>query len=159
MNDLFLPNRGSIIDQIFMQEAILEAVQAARDGEVPIGAVIVFNNQIIAKAHNLRETNGDPTAHAEILVLRKAAGLKHHWRLLETTLYTTLEPCPMCAGAMVMARVNRLVFGASDPKAGAAGSLMNIVQDLRLNHRLEVTGGVMEKECRELLKDFFKNRR
>ncbi len=137
----------------------MEAVQAAREGEVPIGAVIVLNNQIIAKAHNLRETNGDPTAHAEILALREAAGIKQHWRLLETTLYTTLEPCPMCAGAMVMARVSRLVYGASDPKAGAAGSLMNLVQDPRLNHRLEVTGGVLEKECRELLKEFFKKRR
>ncbi len=159
MNDLFLPDRQQETDEFFMREAIVEATKAAREREVPIGAVIVLNDQIIAKAHNLRETNGDPTAHAEILVLREAAKLKEHWRLLGTTLYTTLEPCPMCAGAMVMARVKRLVYGASDPKAGAAGSLMNIVQDLRLNHRLEVTGGVLEKECRELLKEFFKERR
>lgn len=159
MNDLILPDRRLEMDQIFMREAITEAIKAAREGEVPIGAVIVFDNQIIARAHNLRETNGDPTAHAEILVLREAASLKKHWRLSGTTLYTTLEPCPMCAGAMVMARTKRLVYGASDPKAGAAGSLMNIVQDPRLNHRLEVTGGVLEEECRELLKDFFRERR
>lgn len=159
MNDLILPDRRLEMDQIFMREAITEAIKAAREGEVPIGAVIVFDNQIIARAHNLRETNGDPTAHAEILVLREAASLKKHWRLPGTTLYTTLEPCPMCAGALVMARTKRLVYGASDPKAGAAGSLMNIVQDPRLNHRLEVTGGVLEEECRELLKDFFRERR
>ena len=159
MNDLSLPDRQIVIDQRFMLEAIEEAIIAAREGEVPIGAVMVFDNQIIAKAHNLRETNGDPTGHAEILALREASRLKRHWRLLGTTLYTTLEPCPMCAGAMVMARIDRLVFGASDPKTGAAGSLMNIVQDPRLNHCLEVTGGIREKECRELLKEFFKGRR
>lgn len=142
-----------------MREAIQEANEAARKGEVPIGAVIVINDQIIAKAHNLREITGDPTAHAEVLVIREAAKVKRHWRLLGATLYTTLEPCPMCAGAMVMARITRLVYGASDPKAGAAGSIMNIVQDLRLNHRLDVTGGVMETECGELLKEFFKEKR
>lgn len=159
MNNLFFPDGQLKIDEFFMREAIGEAVKASLEGEVPIGAVIVFNNQIIAKAHNLRESNGDPTAHAEILVLREAAKLKEHWRLLGTTLYTTLEPCPMCAGAMVMARAHRLVYGASDLKAGAAGSLMNIVQDYRLNHRLEVTGGVLEKECKEFLQIFFKERR
>jgi tRNA(adenine34) deaminase len=159
MNDLNLQARQLETDRLFMREAIAEAVKAAREGEVPIGAVIVLNNQIIAKAHNLREMNGDPTAHAEILVLREAAGLKGHWRLTGTTLYTTLEPCPMCAGAMVMARTGRLVYGASDPKSGAAGSIMNILQDPRLNHRLEVTGGVLEKDCRELLQNFFKKRR
>lgn len=159
MNDVSLPEHRIAMDQFFMQEAMEEAIKAAQEGEVPIGAVIVFNNQIIAKAHNLRETNGDPTAHAEILVLREASRLKGHWRLLGTTLYTTLEPCPMCAGAMVMARIDRLVFGAFDPKTGATGSLMNIVQDPRLNHRLKVTGGIKEAECRELLKEFFKERR
>lgn len=159
MNDIILPDCRLETDQLFMREAINEAVKAGRDGEVPIGAVIVFNNQIIAKAHNLRETNGDPTAHAEILALREAAGITGHWRLLGTTIYTTLEPCPMCAGAMILARTERLVYGAPDPKAGAAGSLMNIVQDPRLNHRLEVTGGVLEKECSDLLKEFFKERR
>lgn len=159
MNDSFLPDCNHEKDQVFMQEAILEAGEAARKGEVPIGAVIVLNDQIIAKAHNLREITGDPTAHAEVLALREAAKVKRHWRLLGATLYTTLEPCPMCAGAMVMARITRLVYGASDPKAGAAGSIMNIVQDLRLNHRLDVTGGVLEKECGELLKVFFKDKR
>lgn len=159
MNDLILPDRRLETDRFYMREAITEAIKAAQEGEVPIGAVLVFDNQIIARAHNLRETNGDPTAHAEILVLREAASLKKHWRLSGTTLYTTLEPCPMCAGAMVMARTKRLVYGAADPKAGAAGSLMNIVQDPRLNHRLEVSGGVLEEECRELLKDFFRKRR
>jgi len=159
MNKSFLPDRNLEMDQVFMEQAILEAGEAAREGEVPIGAVIVINDKIIAKAHNLRETTGDPTAHAEVLAIREAAKVKRHWRLLGATLYTTLEPCPMCAGAMVMARINRLVYGASDPKAGAAGSIMNIVQDLRLNHRLDVTGGVMDQECGFLLKDFFKGKR
>lgn len=159
MKELILPESQIETDRFFIHEAIVEAGKAARKGEVPIGAVLVYNGRIIAQAHNLRETSGDPTAHAEILVLRKAAKWKRHWRLLGTTLYTTLEPCPMCAGAMVMARTTRLVFGAFDPKAGAAGSLMNIVQDDRLNHRLEVSGGVLEKECGELLRDFFKERR
>ncbi len=159
MKDLIHPDRQFERDQVFMREAILEAGEAARKGEVPIGAVIVLNDHIIAKAHNLRETIEDPTAHAEILALREAAKVMKHWRLLGTTLYTTLEPCPMCAGAMVMARIKRLVFGALDPKAGAAGSIMNIVQDIRLNHRLDVTGMVMEKECSELIKEFFKERR
>lgn len=146
-------------DCVFMREAILEAGEAARKGEVPIGAVIVLNDSIIAKAHNLRETTGDPTAHAEILALREGVKVIQHWRFLGTTIYTTLEPCPMCAGALVMARVTRLVYGAMDSKAGAAGSIMNIVQDIRLNHRMEVTGRLMEKECGELLKEFFKKRR
>lgn len=146
-------------DRVFMREAILEAGEAARKGEVPIGAVIVLDDNIIAKAHNLKESTGDPTAHAEILALRKAIEVIQHWRFLGTTIYTTLEPCPMCAGALVMARVTRLVYGAMDPKAGAAGSIMNIVQDTRLNHRMDVTGGLMEKECGELLKEFFKKRR
>jgi tRNA(adenine34) deaminase len=159
MNSSFLPDCNHEKDQGYMREAILEADEAARKGEVPIGAVIVLNDQIIAKAHNLREITGDPTAHAEVLALREAAKVKRHWRLLGATLYTTLEPCPMCAGAMVMARITRLVYGAPDPKAGAAGSIMNIVQDLRLNHRLDVTGGVLEEECGELLKEFFKEKR
>lgn len=159
MNNLFFPDRNYEKDRVFMEEAILEAGEAARKGEVPIGALIVLNDQIIAKAHNLREITGDPTAHAEVLVLREAAKFIRHWRLLGATLYTTLEPCPMCAGAMVMARITRLVYGAPDPKAGSAGSIMNIVQDHRLNHRLDVTGGVMENECGELLKVFFKKKR
>ena len=146
-------------DYYFMLEALKEAVQAAQLGEVPIGAVLVQEGQIIARAHNLREINHDPTAHAEILVLRKAADCHGHWRLTGTTLYVTLEPCPMCAGALVQARVKRLVYGAADPKAGATGSLMNIVQDERLNHRVEVSSGVLADECGKILKEFFQKRR
>ena len=147
------------VDCRFMREALAEADQAARIGEVPIGAVLVRNDQIIARAHNLRETSGDPTAHAEILALREAAETQRHWRLTGTTLYVTLEPCPMCAGALVQARVERLVYGAADPKAGATGSLMNLVQDDRLNHRVEVTSGVLATECGTILKEFFRERR
>lgn len=146
-------------DEFFMEKALLEAHKAEAMGEVPVGAVLVFQNQIIASAHNLRETSGDPTAHAEVLAIRLAASIKTHWRLLDTTLYCTLEPCPMCAGAMVHSRIRRLVYGAPDPKAGAAGSLMNLVQDERLNHRLEVTSGVLTNSCAELLRHFFRKRR
>ena len=147
------------IDQGFIREALQEAKKAAAVGEVPIGAIIVYEGEIIARGYNQREQNGDPTAHAELVAIRAAAEIKKHWRLAGTTLYTTLEPCPMCAGAMVQARIERLVYGAADPKAGAAGSLMNLVQDLRLNHRLEVTTGVLQEECGQLLKDFFRERR
>jgi tRNA(adenine34) deaminase len=147
------------VDEGYIREAIREAEIAFSIGEVPIGAVIVCEGQIIARGHNLREITGDPTAHAEIIALREASQQKHHWRLSEAVLYTTLEPCPMCAGAMVQARIKRLVYGALDPKAGAAGSLMNIVQDERLNHRVEVTSGILAEECGEILKRFFKERR
>ncbi len=146
-------------DQEFMSEALAEAGKAAKIGEVPIGAVIVYEEKIIARAHNLKETTGDPTAHAEILALRTAAQLRQGWRLSGATLYTTLEPCPMCAGAMVMARIGRLVYGAKDPKAGSAGTLMNIVQDERFNHKVEITSGVMATECGNILKEFFRERR
>ncbi len=146
-------------DQEFMSEALAEAGKAARIGEVPIGAVIVYEEKIIARAHNLKETTGDPTAHAEILALRTAAQLRQGWRLSGATLYTTLEPCPMCAGAMVMARIGRLVYGAKDPKAGSAGTLMNIVQDERFNHKVEITSGVLATECGNILKEFFRERR
>lgn len=146
-------------DELFMREALKEAALAAASGEVPVGAVLVGNNQIVAKAYNLRETSGDPTAHAEILALRQAAAIRKHWRLADLTLYCTLEPCSMCAGALVQARIARLVYGASDPKAGAAGSLMNLVQDERLNHRLEVTRGVLAADSEVILKQFFRNRR
>ncbi len=146
-------------DEKYIRLALEEAKKAEAIGEVPIGAILVSNDQIIARAHNLRETTGDPTAHAEILALRKAAQEKKHWRLLDTTLYTTLEPCPMCSGALVLARVARLVFGAHDPKGGAAGSLMNIVQDGRLNHQLEVVSGVLKEDCSKILTDFFKKKR
>ena len=146
-------------DQVFIREALREADKAARIGEVPIGAIIVWEGQIIARAHNLKEITGDPTAHAEMLALRSAAQLKQAWRLNGATLYTTLEPCPMCAGAMVLARIGRLVYGASDPKAGSAGSLMNIVQDPRLNHKVEITAGILAVECGNILKEFFRERR
>lgn len=148
-----------VIDQGFMGEALREARQAAVAGDVPIGAIIVYEGLIIARGFNQRELDGDPTAHAEVMAIRAAAAIRKHWRLTGTTLYTTLEPCPMCAGAMVQARIGRLVYGATDPKAGAAGSLMNLVQDPRLNHRLEVTAGVLADECGQLLKDFFRERR
>jgi len=147
------------IDEQFMREALREAEKAAEVQEVPVGAVVVANGKIIARAHNLRETTGDPTAHAEILALREAARINKHWRLTGMSLYVTLEPCSMCAGALVLARIDRLIFGASDPKAGAVGSLMNLVQDPRLNHRVEVTAGILGDECGKILKDFFKKRR
>jgi tRNA(adenine34) deaminase len=146
-------------DELFMKEALNEAKIAAACGEVPVGAVLVGNNQVVAKAHNLREATGDPTAHAEILALRSAAAIRKHWRLADLTLYCTLEPCSMCAGALVQARIARLVYGASDPKAGAAGSLMNLVQDVRLNHRMEVTSGILASDSETILKQFFRDRR
>ena len=153
------PNSFGEADIFFMNEALQEAKNAELIGEVPIGAIIVFDGKIVARAHNLRETTGDPTGHAEIIAIRKAAAVKQHWRLSEMTLYVTLEPCPMCAGAMVQSRIKRLVFGAMDPKAGAVGSLMNLLQDERLNHRVEVTSGILAVECGRILKDFFRKRR
>lgn len=146
-------------DEAFMREALAEARAAAGEGEVPVGAVIVLDGEIIGRGRNLRETTGDPTAHAEVVAIREAGGRLGHWRLEGATLYVTLEPCAMCAGAMVLARIQRLVFGARDPKAGAAGSLMDIVRDLRLNHRLDVTEGVLEAECGGILREFFRRRR
>ncbi len=147
------------VDNYYMREALVEAAKAGRIGEVPIGAIFVWDNQIIVRAYNLKESTGDPTGHAEILALREASKLKKHWRLSGGILYTTLEPCPMCSGAMVQARIDRLVFGAYDPKGGAAGSLMNLLQDERLNHRVEITAGILETECGQILKDFFRERR
>lgn len=143
----------------YMQLALEEAAKAARQGEVPIGAVLVKEGVIVAADHNRREQLGDATAHAELLVIRQAGRLLGGWRLSGTTLYVTLEPCPMCAGALVQARVDRLVYGAADPKGGAAGTLYNIVRDERLNHRLSVTAGILENECASLLQDFFRSRR
>ncbi len=146
-------------DQQFMQVAIEQAKIAEENGDIPIGAVIVYKNQIIAKAYNQREQLRDPTAHAEIIALTQAAAAKESWRLNGCTMYVTLEPCPMCAGALVLARVDRLVYGCDDPKAGACKSLYNIVQDERLNHRLEVTSGVLQEQCRQQLQEFFSRRR
>lgn len=132
---------------------------AEENGDVPIGAVIVYKDQIIAKAYNQREQLQDPTAHAEIIALTQAAAALENWHLNGCTMYVTLEPCPMCAGALVLSRMDRLVYGCDDPKTGACKSLYNIVQDERLNHRLKVTSGVLEEQCREQLQQFFARRR
>ncbi len=143
----------------FMQEALEEAGKAYRLGEVPIGAVLVKDDESIARAHNETILANDPTAHAEILVLRRAGVALHNHRLLNTTLYVTVEPCPMCAGAMIQARIKKLVFGAYDLKSGAVRSLYKILDDNRLNHRIEITAGIREEECRMLIQAFFKNLR
>lgn len=142
-------------DEELMRLALDEAAKARELGEVPIGCAISASGEVIATAHNRRETDQDPTAHAEILALRTAGKLLGTWRLEGVTIATTLEPCPMCAGALVASRVGKLVFGAADPKAGATGTLYNLVQDPRLNHEAEVVGGVLEAECSELLSGFF----
>jgi len=142
-----------------MALALDEARRAIADGEVPVGAVIVSGGEAIARAHNLREGLQDPSAHAEMLAIREAARKLRRWRLTGTTLYVTLEPCAMCAGGIVLARIDRLVFGSFDSKAGACGSVLEIVREPRLNHRLEVVTGVLEKECRLLLRKFFADRR
>jgi tRNA(adenine34) deaminase len=143
-----------------MQEALSEAGAALEAGEIPVGAVLTDSNGgIIARAHNQSIALNDPTAHAEILVMRRAAAVRGNYRLPNTFLFVTIEPCPMCVGAAVHARINRLVFGAADPKGGAAGSLYNLAEDRRLNHCMEVTGGVLEDECRAILQTFFQLRR
>jgi len=146
-------------DLAFMELALEQARQAAALGEVPIGAVLVRDNQIVARAHNFRETWQDPTAHAEIVAIREAATQSGSWRLTGATLFVTLEPCAMCIGAIILARIPRLVFGALDPKAGACGSILNVPTERRLNHQVEVIGGVFEQESQELLQAFFKNLR
>jgi tRNA(adenine34) deaminase len=147
------------IDQRHMSLAIDQAKIAEENGDVPIGAVIVHKNQIIAKAYNQREQLQDPTAHAEIIALTQAAAALENWHLNGCTMYVTLEPCPMCAGALVLSRMDRLVYGCDDPKTGAVKSLYSIVTDERLNHRLEVVGGVLADECTKQLQDFFQKRR
>ncbi len=142
-----------------MRRALAQAELARDLAEVPVGAVITLNDQLLAEAHNLTRTNADPTAHAELLALRAAARQVGDWRILNSTLYVTLEPCAMCAGAMVLARVQRLVFAAFDPKAGMCGSLGCIAQDPRLNHRLEITTEVLQEPAAELLRTFFRKRR
>ena len=142
-----------------MREALIEAQKAFDKGEIPIGAVLVREGNIIARDHNGREEQHDPTAHAEVLVIREAGKILGGWRLPDSTLYVTIEPCPMCAGALVQARVPRLVYGAPDIKAGAVHSLYTITEDERLNHRLEVTGNVLAEECAELMRQFFRSRR
>jgi len=146
-------------DEQFMKAAIEQAKIAEENGDVPIGAVIVYKNQIIAKAYNQRQQLNDPTAHAEIIALTQAAAFVQNWRLNDCAMYVTLEPCPMCAGALVLARLDRLVYGCDDPKSGACGSIYNIVADERLNHRLQVTAGVLAEECGAQLQSFFQKRR
>lgn len=147
------------IHEYYMSMAIEEAKKAYILDEVPVGAVIVRNGNIIAKAHNLRETLKDALAHAEILAIREACRVLNGWRLMGCDIYVTLEPCPMCAGAMVNSRINRVIFGAYDPRAGACGSLYNIANDVKLNHRVEIVSGVLEDECKAILQDFFKEKR
>ncbi len=146
-------------DEECMRLALVEAALALEHDDVPIGAVLLSDGEVVASAHNERQLRGDPTAHAEVLALRAAAEAAGSWRLEDTTMYVTLEPCAMCAGALVLARVHRLVYGPQDPLAGAALSLYNIVQDPRLNHELEVTYGVLSDEGAELITDFFERRR
>jgi tRNA(adenine34) deaminase len=143
----------------FMRLALREAERALEHGDVPIGAVVVRDGEVVSAAHNERELLQDPTAHAEIIALREAARALGSWRVLEATLYVTLEPCAMCAGAIVLARVPRVRYGASDPKAGAAGSVLDVLSEPRLNHRPEVRGGLLGEECGALLSGFFAARR
>jgi tRNA(adenine34) deaminase len=146
-------------DDEAMALALTEAGEAPAHGDVPVGAVVIVEGRVVAARHNERELTGDPTAHAEVLALREAADSLHDWRLVDATLVVTLEPCPMCAGAAVAARVKRLVFGAPDPKAGACGSLYNLCADPRLNHEVEVTAGVQRERVSELLSTFFASQR
>jgi tRNA(adenine34) deaminase len=152
-----------IIDKIkdvyFMRMALEEANLAYAKGEVPVGAVLVKDGRVIAKTYNQKETSRDPTGHAEIIALRLGSRQNENWRFMDSTLYVTKEPCIMCAGAIVNARLGRLVYGCKDEKGGAVDSLYNILSDKRLNHRVEVTAGVLEKECSEILKRFFQNHR
>lgn len=146
-------------DIYFMQLAREEAMLAYRAGEVPVGAVVVRDRQVLARAHNLREASCDPSAHAEILALRASTETADTWRLSGTTLYVTLEPCIMCSGAIINARVGRLVYGCRDVKAGGVDSLYSILTDSRLNHQVDVTAGVLEEDCASLLRQFFRERR
>jgi len=148
-----------VIFEPFMEQALLEARAANDKDEVPVGAIVVLNGVIIGRGHNCREMSLDPTMHAEMVAIREASQNLKSWRLENCDLYVTLEPCPMCAGAIINSRVRRVIFGASDPKAGCAGTLYNLLSDNRFNHRAEVIPGVLEEQCAELLRKFFKNKR
>ena len=154
-----MPDRFFARDEFFMRLALREAQRASEHGDVPIGAVVVRDGELIGGGRNERELRQDPTAHAEVLALREAARATGSWRVLDAVLYVTLEPCAMCAGAIVLARVPRVVFGTVDPKAGAAGSVLDVLAEPRLNHRPEVAGGLLAAECAALLTDFFASRR
>jgi len=143
----------------YMKIALTRAREAGENGEIPVGAIVVVNGEIIAQARNEKEARGDATAHAEILALQKAAKKIGHWRLANATMYVTLEPCPMCAGAMVQARLGQLVFGAYDSKAGAAGSVVDLLDHPAFNHRVKTKSGILADECGQILKDFFKSKR
>ncbi|HLR61179.1 MAG TPA: tRNA adenosine(34) deaminase TadA [Lentibacillus sp.] len=146
-------------DAVYMQEAIRQAKKAEAMKEVPIGAVVVYQDEIISAGYNIRESSQTTLSHAELIAIEKANQIIGSWRLEDCTLYVTLEPCPMCAGAIVQSRIKRVVFGAPDPKAGCAGTLMNLLQDGRFNHRAEITSGVLHDECSALLTDFFRKLR
>ena len=146
-------------DEYFMRLALREATRALDHDDVPIGAVIVKDGEVIGSGHNEREVRADPTAHAEMVALREAARALGSWRVLDAVMYVTLEPCAMCAGAIVLARVPRIVFGVRDPKAGAAGSVLNVLNEPRLNHRPQVESGLLEEDCSNLLRAFFAGRR
>jgi tRNA(adenine34) deaminase len=150
---------GRKTDEDFMRIALAEAENASALGETPVGAVLVVDQEVVATAHNMRETWQDPSAHAELLVVREAAARLGRWRLQDAVVYVTLEPCLMCAGALVLARVGRLVYGCRDPKAGALGSVYDVVRDGRLNHTYRITANVLEDECRRLLTRFFQKLR
>ena len=145
--------------EFFMREALKEAQKAYDQAEVPIGAVVVLNGEIIGRGHNLREKEQDATLHAEIKAIRQANQHLGSWRLEDCELFVTLEPCPMCSGAMILARMKKVVFGAFDPKAGTAGTFMNLLQDSRFNHQVEVEQGILEDECKEIFQQFFKGLR
>jgi tRNA(adenine34) deaminase len=147
------------LDQKYMRMAIEQAQLAAQSGEVPVGAVLVKDGQVISKAFNKPIANHDPSAHAEMLALREAALAEENYRIPGSTLYVTLEPCAMCSGAMLHARIDRVVYGAPDPKTGAAGSVLDIFASKQINHQTSVEGGIMSEECGQLLRDFFKGRR
>jgi tRNA(adenine34) deaminase len=154
MSEHFFPR-----DDYFMRLALREADRALEHEDVPIGAVVVRDGEVIAAAHNERELRQDPTAHAEVIALRAAARASGTWRVLDAVLYVTLEPCAMCAGAIVLARIPRVVFGARDPKAGACGSVLDVLAEPRLNHRPDVAGGLLAEECGALISAFFASRR
>jgi tRNA(adenine34) deaminase len=149
----------TLSDELFMRQALQEARLALQEGEIPVGAVAVYQDQIIGRGHNQKEATRDPTAHAEMLALREAARARGGWRLLQVTLYCTMEPCPMCAGAMVQARLPRLVYAVDDPKAGAAGSVVDVVRHPGLNHQICVTRGLLSSEAEALLQRFFQGLR
>ena len=154
MSERFFPR-----DDYFMRLAVREAERASEHDDVPIGAVVVRGGEVLAAAHNERELRQDPTAHAELIALREAARAGGSWRVLDSVIYVTLEPCAMCAGAIILARAPRVVYGAADPKAGACGSVLDVLSEPRLNHRPEVAGGLLAQECGQLLSEFFASRR